>query len=410
MTSIPPPPRREPPGERTVVILLGIAQTIAWGSTYYLPAILAIPIATDLGITPALFFGGFSVALMITGVLGPFVGRYVDRVGGRRVLVLSNVVIAAGLLGLSQTSGPCTLFAAWVFLGIGMSMGLYEAAFATFTQAYGTDARAPITGLTLIGGLASTISWPLSAYVEYQFDWRTVCLMWVGLHILLAMPLNALFAPVRCTVKSSDFRVRSNFGTSRPVAPRVFWLLAFVFSITWFIAAGLAAHLPELLKQAGSTTIVAVAMAALVGPAQVAGRLLEFSLMKTVHPLQSAKVAATTHPIGAVAILVLGVPAAAVFTVLHGFGNGILTVAKGTLPLALFGASNYGYRQGLLAMPVRVAQAASPLIFAFLIDRIGTHVLLLTAVLSMGSFMALKSLRRDQERQSYETENVAGSR
>ena len=166
-------------------------------------------------------------------------------------------------------------------------------------------------------------------------------------------------------------------------------MLAFVFSVTFFVSASMASHLPRLLQACGATLAAAVAAGALIGPAQVAGRLLEFGFLRRVHPLLSARLAALGHPIGALALLVAGAPAAALFALLHGGGNGILTIAKGTLPLVLFGAHGYGERQGWLMMPARVAQATAPFLFGLALDRWGASTLWLSASLGVSALVAL---------------------
>src|SRR6185437_15655253 len=161
-------------------------------------------------------------------------------------------------------------------------------------------------------------------------------------------------------------------------------ILAFVFAAAWFVTGAMAAHLPRLLQSAGATPAAAIAAAALVGPAQVAARLLEFGLLRRLHPLSSARLAATLHPLGAALLTVAGAPAAIGFALLHGAGNGMLTIAKGTLPLALFGPGGYGLRNGILSAPARVAQAAAPLLFGLLLDGPGPFAALaLTAGLSL---------------------------
>jgi hypothetical protein len=170
--------------------------------------------------------------------------------------------------------------------------------------------------------------------------------------------------------------------------------LAFVFAGTWFGSTAMAAHLPRVLQEAGATLTAAVAAAALVGPAQVAARLLEFWLMRRVQPLTSAQVASLAHPLGAGILVAAGAPAAPVFTVAHGAGNGVMTIANGTLPLYLFGAGGYGLRQGLLMMPARFMQAAAPFVFDLLLSRVGTAALGLTAGLGLVSFVTLSLLRR----------------
>lgn len=370
---------------------LGSAQTLAWASSYYLPAMLAAPMARDLGVSMPTVFAAFSVALVVSALLGPLSGKAIDRWGGRPVLIGTNLVFAVGLALLATAQGPLGLFAGWVVIGIGMGSGLYEAAFAALVRLYGRDARNAITGITLIAGFASTVGWPLSTLLEAQFGWRGACWAWAGLHLALGLPLNAwLPRPTRSAVAPA---VADAAAAAAPAAPRdtrrTAVLLAFVFAVTWFVSTSMAAHLPQLLQASGTSLAAAVAIGALVGPAQVAGRLLEFGVLRRVHPLLSARVAAAMHPLGAAALLVVGGPAAAAFAVLHGAGNGILTIAKGTLPLVLFGPSGYGQRQGLLMVPARVAQAFAPWLFGLWLDRFGADVLWFSAALGVAAFAAL---------------------
>lgn len=374
---------------------LGSAQTLAWASTYYLPAILAAPMARDLGVSTPTVFAAFSVALVVSALLGPRAGAAIDRWGGRPVLIATNLVFAAGLACLALAQGPVGLFAAWIVLGIGMGSGLYEAAFATLVRLYVTDARNSITGITLIAGFASTVGWPLSTLLEAQFGWRGACFAWAALHLLLGLPLNALL-PRAGAVQPPQ--AASASGPHPPAAPgtrgRVAALLAFVFAATWFSSTAMAAHLPGLLQAGGVSLSAAVAIGALVGPAQVAGRLLEFGLLRHVHPLLSARLAALMHPLGAAVWALLGAPAAAAFALLHGAGNGVLTIAKGTLPLVLFGPQGYGHRQGVLMVPARIAQALSPWVFGVCLDRWGAGALAVTAGLGLAALAALMLLPR----------------
>jgi MFS family permease len=178
-----------------VVAALGSSQTLAWASSYYLPAILASPISAAIGLSPSWVFAAFSSSLLIAAIVGPRIGRMIDRYGGRGVLVLSNVVLAAGLVALTSASGPVSLFSAWAILGVGMALGLYDAAFATLTALYGADARGPITGITLFAGFASTLSWPLSSLLDDLAGWRGTCLMWAALNLCLGLPLNSFCCP-----------------------------------------------------------------------------------------------------------------------------------------------------------------------------------------------------------------------
>jgi predicted MFS family arabinose efflux permease len=372
------------------VLTLGTAQTLAWASSYYLPAILAAPMSRDLGVSTATVFAAFSVGLVISAFLGPRAGRAIDALGGRPVLGLSNLVFAIGLAGLGTCTGPWGLFAAWIVIGIAMSGGLYEAAFASLVKLYGSDSRNVITGITLIAGFSSTVGWPLSTAIESWQGWRSTCFAWAGLHILVGLPLN-LSLPHIATRHQTGLT-----GSAQPVSDgsktvplRSAVLLALVFALTWFISTAMAAHLPSLLGASGVGGSAALVAGALIGPAQVAGRLLEFGVLRRAHPLLSARIASVMHPLGAVALVVFGAPVAFAFALMHGAGNGILTIAKGTLPLALFGPQGYGERQGLLMVPARLAQALAPWLFGLCVERFGSGALWVSAALGALVFLAL---------------------
>ena len=373
-----------------VVSALGITQTLAWASTYYLTAVFADPVSDDLHLSRTWFYGAVSAALLLSGLLGPIAGRMIDRHGGRDVLMATNLVFAAGLTCLAFVTGPVTLIAAWLVIGIGMGFGLYEAAFATAAGLYGREARNAITGITLFAGFASTVGWPASAVFIDAFGWRGACLAWAVLHLVLGLPLNRLVVP---KAPPPPPAVVSNEPASGGV-PWTMIVLAGVFGATWFVATALAAHLPRLLEAMGATPTAAIAAAALVGPAQVAARVAEFGLLRHAAPLITARLAAGLHPVGALLLAIFGASAAIPFVLLHGGGNGMLTIARGTLPLALFGEPGYGLRTGLLTAPARILQGAAPLLFGLVLDR-GSPLaaLLLTSVLSGLSCLALLLLR-----------------
>ena len=244
---------------------------------------------------------------------------------------------------------------AWIVLGIGMAMGLYDPAFAALTRLYGREARGAITGITLIAGFASTVGWPATAWMEHAFGWREACLIWAAINLCIAMPLNLLAIPPAPPLPAP---VAGAAREPRPEAPPgAMAILAYFFSATRFVSGALAAHLPGLLLGMGATEVAAIAAASLVGPAQVAARIAEFSLLRSFHPLISARIASLLHPLGAALLVALGPAGAAVFAVLHGAGNGMITIAKGTLPLAIFGPAGYGRRNGILSVPTRIAEA-----------------------------------------------------
>lgn len=384
-----------------VVAALGSAQTLAWASSYYIAALLAAPMARELRLREPTVFLAFSLALVVSAFVGPWAGRTIDRHGGRQLLMGTNLLFAAGLAALGLAQGPWTLFAAWALLGLAMGAGLYEAAFATLVRLYGHDSRNAITGITLIAGFASTIGWPLTAWMETTYGWRGACFGWAVLHLVIGLPLNAALPKVLASIAAPTPASPAAATIQDAPAPQhpmlVSVVLSFVFAVAWFTSTAMAAHLPRLMQALGASLAVAVAVGALVGPAQVAGRLLEFGVLRRVHPLLSARLANLAHPIGAVALLFAGPAMAPVFALLHGAGNGILTIAKGTLPLVFFGPQGYGARQGWLMLPGRVAQAFAPFAFGLALDHWGAASLWLSTALGLAAFgalMALKAARR----------------
>ncbi|MGQ3050949.1 MAG: MFS transporter [Roseateles sp.] len=376
-----------------VVASLGTTQTLAWASSYYLPAMLVRPIASELGVSQPTVFAAFSVALVVSALVGPHSGRRIDRWGGRPVLMTTSAIFALGLGLLAVATGPVSLFVAWAVLGVAMGSGLYEAAFASLVRLYGHEARGAITGITLIAGFASTVGWPLTAALEHGLGWRGACWTWAALHLLVGLPLNAWLPRAEYTAPAAGETPTD--VKSEPAEPPlgVVISLAWVFAVTWFISTAMAAHLPGLLAGTGTAPGVVIAIGMLVGPAQVGGRLLEFGFLRRLHPLYSARVAALMHPVGAMLLLALGGPVAAAFALLHGAGNGILTIAKGTLPLALFGPTGYGHRQGMLMLPARLAQALAPWLFGLLLAVLGTRVLWVSAGLALSALAALMLIR-----------------
>jgi predicted MFS family arabinose efflux permease len=379
-------------GRRLPIILaLGTTQTLAWASSYYLPAILADPIGRDLGVSSNWIFAAFSASLVISALLGPRVGRQIDLVGGRSVLSMSNVTLAAGLALLGATYSIPVLVIAWLLLGVGMGFGLYDAAFAALGRIYGDAARRSITGITLLAGFASTVGWPLTAWGLETIGWRDTCFAWAVAHILIGLPINFFMLPA---VKGARAAVAAAIKPHIPI-DRTMILLAFAFAAAWSVTGAMAAHMPRILEAAGATTVQAVAAGALFGPAQVVARIFEASFLSRYHPLLSTRLACVMHPIGAVILAVAGGAASSAFAIFFGLGNGILTIARGTLPLAIFGPQNYGYRLGIIGAPARMAQAAAPLAFGLLIDTMGSRVLIVSSALSLSALLALSLLREN---------------
>jgi MFS family permease len=374
-----------------LIVALGTTQTLAWASSYYLPAILADPIGRDLGVSSNWIFAAFSASLVIAAILGPRIGRRIDLVGGRQVLSASNVTLAAGLALLGCTYSIPVLVIAWLLLGVGMGLGLYDAAFAALGRIYGDAARRSITGITLFAGFASTVGWPLTAWGLDTIGWRETCFAWAAAHILIGLPLNLVMLPA---VKGAKAAVAEATQPRIPI-DRTMILLAFAFAAAWSVTGAMAAHLPRILEAAGATPRQAVTAGAMIGPAQVLARILEAGFLSRYHPLVSTRLACVAHPIGVAILALVGGGAASVFAFIHGAGNGILTIARGALPLAIFGPQNYGYRLGIIGAPARMAQAVAPLAFGLLIDSMGSRVLIVSSALSLAALASLFLLRQE---------------
>jgi MFS family permease len=361
------------PSPRVVISTLGITQILAWGSSFYLPAVLAKPIATDTGWSLGWVVGGLSLGLLAAGLVAPKVGRTIDARGGRPVLTASSILLGSGLAILALAHGLPVYLMAWLLMGVGMGAGLYDAAFATLGRLYGKQARSAITTLTLWGGFASTVCWPLSAYLVEHLGWRGACAVYAAIQILVSLPLHAFVLPGIGTARPD---AKPSGETPEAPAPqtltgsrrnRAFLLLATVLTLGAVTASMIGVHLLTFLQARGLELAAAVALGTLVGPSQVGARVVEMAFGRHYHPIwtMAASVALVA---GGVILLVAGFPILALALALYGAGNGIGSIAKGTLPLALFGPLGYASLMGKLAMPSLLAQALSPPIGAILIE------------------------------------------
>lgn len=400
------PALRRPGRQPVQLVALGSAQVLAWASSTYLPAIVGAAIAAELQISRGTFFAAFSLSLVVMALVGPAVGRRIDRAGGRRVLLCSNLALGCGLLVLALANGVFSLYAAWCVIGVGMGLGLYDALFAALVHQYGKAAGRLIVGVTLIGGFASTVGWPLSAWMLEHWGWRWCCTAWALLQLCVALPLHYRYAGgQRSQDAVADCRAQPlPSGTATPALPqpparRAVAYLCLFSGATAFVTSAMAVHLPALLALGGASAAQALFAATLLGPAQVAARLAEYGLTQhyRIRPLVTARIATALHP---AACLVLGgfaaSPLAAVcFALLHGAGNGMISIARGVLPLALFGPAGYGALTGKLAIFARSMQACAPFAFALMLDGGGLKpALLLSGGLSLAAFFALCKLRQ----------------
>ncbi|MEX3017823.1 MFS transporter [Gymnodinialimonas hymeniacidonis] len=351
-----------------ITAALGVVQILTWGSSFYLLAVLAAPIVAETGWPMELVTGGVSIALLVSGVAAPHVARFIRARGGRRVMSVGVIVLALGLLCLSMAPGVPVYLLAWALIGCGMSATLYDAAFSTLGTIFGDSARGAITQLTLWGGFASTVCWPLSAWMVEAFGWRGACLGYVALHLCVTLPLCLWGLPRGApgAVAHAKGRLKAD------VRHR---LLAFIAVCLTFVFATISVHLITLLTATGLSLAAAVGLGALIGPAQVGARLLEM-LGRERHAPIVTQFVATSLILSGVLALWFDAPAGAAL-IAYGAGNGLYSIARGTVPLARFGAQDYPLVMAYVARPAMFAAASGPVASAWLIGRIGPEATLL---------------------------------
>lgn len=372
-------------------LVLGINQTLSWGMTFYLPAVIAIPAARDLGRSTFALLGAFSVALLISGFCAPRVGRWIDRHGGKGSISASILVLALGQIIIALAPHVAVWYFGWAVLGIGMAMGLYDAAFATVGTLLGREAGPTITGITLLAGFASSVFWSFGSAMIGVTGWRGLLLIYAGIMLCVNLPMVLAFVPHL----DKNLKEATRAATGRtPVGRLAMACLAGFFTMRWFISSAIAVHILALLHGIGLDTAAAVVVASLIGPGQVAGRVLEWTIGRRFGLLFRARMAALLFPIGA-AILPLGGPVTATtFALLYGMSNGIMTINRGTLPLALFGPNGYATVLGWLAVPVLMAQAVAPTVAAPLVAALpALSVLLIAGGLGLLAMLFLLPLR-----------------
>jgi MFS family permease len=364
-----------------VVTALGITQILAWGSSYYLPAVLAQPIATDTGWPWTWVVGGLSLGLLVSGLAAPLVGRLIHRHGGRPVLAASAILLAAGLLGLALAPDLVLFLASWLVVGLGMSAGLYDAAFSTLGRIYGQTARQHITSLTLFGGLASTACWPLSAYFVSELGWRGACLAYAAIHLVLTLPAYLLALPKQPPALDEPKPAGAD-DTGPPVRFRsVFVVMAATITLSAVISTVISVHLLTILQARDIALAAAVALGALVGPSQVGARFIEMLIARYHHPIWT-KVASVVLVALGLALLWSHAPVVTLALVFYGAGIGLESIARATVPLSIFGARDYAPIMGRLAMPSLITQAAAPTVGALLIQAFGIDIALSAVVVA----------------------------
>ena len=358
------------------ITALGIAQILAWGTSFYFPAVFAAPIVADTGWSLFWVVSGTSVGLLIAGLISPRVGAIIDQRGGRPVLACSSMLFAAGLLGIAFAPNlPCYLLA-WVVLGCGMGTGTYDAVFAALGKLYGHQARAPITNLTLFGGFASTVCWPLSAFLIEWVGWRYACVAYALAHLMIALPLQlAVMPPLTQTADNASASDTPKADAVQHVLNErlIFLLIALVLTISSGIGSIVIVHLLTFLQARGADFALAVTLGTLFGPAQVGARVVERLFGANYHPIWTMVASCVLMVIG-IAALWGGFPILSLVILIYGAGYGIMWIARGTLPLALFGPQRYATLIGRLAFPALIVQALAPSAGAWLIERQGADI------------------------------------
>lgn len=360
--------------------VLGPSQLVCWGISYYLIGILGEPMAQDLGWSRTVVYGGFSWALLVMGVVSAAVGRAIDRHGGRPVMLVGSLTTALGCLVLATAHHWGVFFLAWTVLGIAMRLTLYDAAFATLTRILGQEARRPISQITLLGGLASTVFWPLGMLFADWWGWRGTAVAYAGIALLVTVPLHWLIP--RAPRNASPAEAISAEPT-RPAPHRFVGLLfAIMVALIGFLASAMSAHMVSLLIGLGLATSVAVGLAALRGVGQTSARLAEVLFGARLHPAVLGILAAVCLPLGMVAggLSAWWTGFGAIFALIYGAGNGLATIVRGALPLFLFGASGYGARVGRLVAPSFVVAAAAPAVLAQAMETGGPMAGILVAL------------------------------
>lgn len=352
------------------IAILAVTQIVSWGSLYYAFAILAADIGHEMGWRGETVFGAFSWSLLVAGLVSAPVGILLDRFGGRLVMGAGSLIGAIGFFVLARAHGQLAYYLAWTLLGAAMAATLYEAAFATLNHHFGMAARQAISTLTLFAGFASTVFWPLTLKLNTLLGWRDSYLLYGALQLGLCLPLHLLLgsrprgAPLARNAPSGpDYTLR------QALRHRVFWHLAFAFSANSFVFSALSVHLIPILQRFGHPIASVVVMAALIGPMQVAGRIGEMAFAGRSRPQNVGKIAFGALPAALLALLFFGAHqgAMALFCILYGLSNGILTIVRGTIPQAMFGPSNYGAISGAMAGPALLSKAAGPLAVAAII-------------------------------------------
>lgn len=389
-------------GPWRAVPVLGVTQIIAWGTVYYSPVLTAPLIAAERGWSLSFTMAGFSLCLLCAGLVAPKVGAAIDRYGGHVVMTAGSLTLALGLLLLVHASHRLTYLACWMVLGAGLAASLYDPAFASLGRIFGIAARRPITVLTLAGGFASTVGWPTTHVLLDAVGWRGTYLVYAAALALICAPLHAFVLP-RQRAASETPRTGSAAAAPALLPPHglAFLLVAAAFAAYAFVPAALSAHLLAIFGRNGIAPAHVIAIGMLFGPAQVMARIGELAFGRDLHPLNIARAAVILLLVAFVVLALAGfsAAAAAAFALMFGASNGLITITRGAVPLALFGAAGYGAMIGRISLPWMLMQSAAPLVLAFVAERTSDPTALaLVAAFALVSLGCFAMIRRPSER------------
>jgi MFS family permease len=375
---------------RRTVCALGIAQIISWGTLFYTIAVLGPPMAQALGASDVMLYGSFTAGLFVSGILSPWIGRQIDRHGGRGVLAGGSALGALACTLLAVAQNDAMMLIGWLVAGAAMSACLYDPGFATLYRISGGSYRRAVTALTLFGGFASTVFWPLSQWLLEVRGFRVAFAVHAVLNLAVCLPLHLVFVPAGMRVEVPPPAVGSE---TRTTARGTFAWLATAFGLTAFLASAVSAHLVALLGSGGLAARDAVLVGALIGPMQVAGRVMEFAFAHRVTPLA---VGTFSFALFATAICLLAAVhgvwvLALAFALAYGWANGLMTIVRGTVPGVLFGGRDYGALLGRLAQPQFILKSLAPVAVTLLsaVDdtrRVALFVLAACAVLALACY------------------------
>ncbi|MFM8746678.1 MAG: MFS transporter [Aestuariivirga sp.] len=381
-----------------VICGLGITQIIGWGTTYYALGALSEDIARATGWPQSLIFGAFSASLLLSGLISRWAGRLTDRIGGRGIMTAGSAFAALGLAVIGLFPHPATYVAGWLLLGIAMRLATYDAAFASLTQIAGSGARRAISYLTLFGGLASTVFWPVSHYLSLSVGWAETLLVYAVLHLVVCLPIHWLvLGGARGDEPGEAAQQEQPILAPGPARRRAMILFAAAVALNGLVFSAISAHALPLFAGLGFAGDQAVLMAALIGPAQVASRIGEILLGRRITAMQLGLIAFGLLPLAIAGFALSGFTwqGALLFALLYGASNGLVTIAKGAVPLSLFGARGYGEILGIIAAPNLVLNAAAPLLFALLLGVATPQAaLLLAGGFALGSSLFMLWLAR----------------